>query len=147
MNPTLRNVLAGITGAIVSGLVNSSLIATLGRLTRTPPLPKPPEGMSFAEIRDLYAPMIAEFEPQHFVGPILAHWAGAFAGALVAAMLMSSRKAMTPLVVAGLSLVGGIVMAWMTSSQPYWSMTLDLVGYLPMGWLGWKLALRLRPVR
>ena len=147
MSPTLRNILAGVAGAIVSGPVNSSLLAPLARLTGAPQLPPPPEGMSPTEVRNLYAPMIAEFEPLHFIGPILAHWAGALVGAFVAAMFMSSRKATTPLVVAGISLIGGIMMAWLASSQPWWSMTLDLVGYLPMGWLGWKLALRLRPVR
>ena len=147
MNPILRNILAGVAGAIVSVPVNSSLLAPLARLTGAPQLPPPPEGLSLAEVRDLYAPMIAAFEPQHFVGPIIAHWAGALVGAFVAALLMSGRKATTPLVVAGISLIGGIMMAWLTSSQPWWSMSLDLVGYLPMGWLGWKLAMRLRPVR
>ena len=146
MNPTLRNILAGMAGAIVSGPVNSSLLAPMARLTGAPQLPQPPKGMPWAEVRNLYAPMIAEFEPLHLVSPIIAHWAGALAGAFVAAMLMSSRKPTTPLVVAGISFLGGIMMAWLASSQPWWSMSLDLIGYLPMGWLGWKLALRLRPV-
>ena len=74
------------------------------------------------------------------------HWNGAFIGGLVAALLMAGRKPTVSLIVAGLSMVGGIMMAWLTSSQPLWSMTLDIAGYLPMGWLGWKLALRLKPV-
>ena len=147
MKPTLRNVLAGAAGAFASMPANSMLLAPLARLTGAPTLPTPPEGMSMMEVRDFYAPMIAEFETVHFIGPILAHWNGAFIGSLVAALLMHGRKATLPLIIAGLSLIGGVMMVWMTSSQPLWSMALDIAGYLPMGWLGWKLALRLRPVR
>jgi len=147
MNPTLRNILAGVAGAIASMPANALLLAPLARITGAPTLPAPPEGLSMTEVREFYAPMIAEFEAIHFIGPILAHWNGAFIGGLVAALLMHSRKATLPLIIAGFSLLGGIMMAWMTSSQPLWSMALDLAGYLPMGWLGWKLALRLRPVR
>lgn len=147
MNPVLRNILAGLAGAFASMPANSMLLAPLARLTGAPALPPPPEGMSLTEVRELYAPLIAQFEPIHYVGPIIAHWNGAFIGALVAGLLMAGRKMTTPLIVAGFSLIGGIMMAWMTSTQPFWSMALDLVGYLPVGWLGWKLALRLRPVR
>lgn len=145
MNSILRNILAGMAGAIASMPANTLLLAPLAKLTGAPTLPQPPQGMSMLEVRDLYAPMIAEFEPVHFVGPILAHWNGAFIGGLVAALLMAGRKPTVPLIVAGISMFGGILMAWMTPSQPLWSMTLDLAGYLPMGWLGWKLALRLKP--
>jgi amino acid transporter len=147
MSPTLRNILAGLAGAIASQPANMLLLAPMARLTGAPELPQPPEGMSMLEVREFYAPLIAQFEPVHFVGPIVAHWNGAFIGALVAALLMSGKKGTVPLIVASLSLVGGIMMAFLTSSQPVWSMALDLAGYLPMGWLGWQLALRLRQKR
>jgi len=38
-------------------------------------------------------------------------------------------------------LIGGIMMIVMIPETPLWFSILDLVGaYIPMGWLGWKLA-------
>ena len=51
------------------------------------------------------------------------------------------------MMVAGFVLVGGIANAFMLPGQPTGFLVLDIAGYLAMGWLGWKLALRLRPVR
>jgi len=44
-------------------------------------------------------------------------------------------------------LLGGLTNAYVLPGQPAGFLVLDIAGYLPMGWLGWKLALRLRPVR
>ena len=43
-------------------------------------------------------------------------------------------------------MIGGIANAFMLPGQPAAFLVVDILGYLPMGWLGWKLALRLKPV-
>ena len=44
----------------------------------------------------------------HMLGPLLAHWNGAFCGALAAGLLASDRRALIPLIVAGFVLLGGV---------------------------------------
>lgn len=145
MIPFLRNLFAGSAGALVSMPANMLLLGPMAKLTGAPMLPEPPAGAELAEVQAFYAPMIAAMEPIHFAGPILAHWNGAFVGALVAGLLTHNKSPWPPMLVAGFVMLGGIVMAIFTSSQPLWSMVLDLAGYLPMGWLGMMLAHRLRP--
>lgn len=147
MNPLLRNILAGLAGAVVSMPANMLLLKPLANLTGAPTLPAPPDGATMAEIQALYAPMIAAMEPLHFAGPILSHWSGAFWGAFVTACLTSNQKALVPMLVAGLVMIGGILMAAMTPDQPWWAWSLDLAGYLPAGGLGWTLANILRRKR
>jgi len=139
MIPFLRNLFAGSAGALMSMPANMLLLGPMAKLTGAPMLPEPPAGAELAEVQAFYAPMIAA------MGPILAHWNGAFVGALVAGLLTHNKSPWPPMLVAGFVMLGGIAMAMFTSSQPLWSMVLDLAGYLPMGWLGMMLAHRLRP--
>ena len=80
------------------------------------------------------------------LGPLLSHWNGAFCGALVAGLIAANRGVLIPLLVAGFVMIGGIANAFMLPGQPAAFLVVDILGYLPMGWLGWKLALRLKPV-
>lgn len=63
MNPLLRNILAGLAGAVVSMPANMLLLKPLANLTGAPTLPAPPDGATMAEIQALYAPMIAAMTP------------------------------------------------------------------------------------
>ena len=51
------------------------------------------------------------------------------------------------LLVACFVLLGGIVNACVLPGQSAGFLVLDVAGYLPMGWLGWRLALCLRAIR
>ena len=82
MIPFLRNLFAGSAGALMSMPANMLLLGPMAKLTGAPMLPEPPAGAELAEVQAFYAPMIAAMEPIHFAGPILAHWNGAFVGAL-----------------------------------------------------------------
>ena len=147
MNPVLRNILAGVSGAIASMPANGLLLMPLGRLFGAPAAPAydptgDPEAMQV-----VWRAYFETLEPIHMVAPLLAHWNGALCGALVAGLLAANRGPRVPLIVAGFVLIGGIANAFMLPGQPVGFLTLDIAGYLPIGWLGWKLATRLRPVR
>ena len=51
------------------------------------------------------------------------------------------------LLVACFVLLGGIVNACVLPGQSAGFLVLDVAGYLPMGWLGWRLVLCLRAIR
>ena len=147
MSPTLRNILAGVAGAFASMPANALLLMPLGRLFGAPAAPAyDPTGDPEA-MQAICRAYFETLEPIHMAGPLIAHWNGAFCGALVAGLLAANRSLRVPMMVAGFVLVGGIANAFMLPGQPTGFLVLDIAGYLPMGWLGWKLALRLRPLR
>jgi len=104
--------------------------------------PPPPGGSATAEDWSSY---IQSLEPIHMVSPLMAHWSGALIGAFLMGMMSSTGGKRPSLIIAGLVLTAGIMNAFQIPGQPIWFIALDFLGYLPAGWLGWKLALRIRP--
>ncbi len=138
MGTIIRNILAVIVGFVAGSIVNMSLIVISGQVI------PPPEGADITTMEGLKASMHL-FEPKHFLFPFLAHALGALVGALIAALLAASQKMTLALVVSALFLLGGIVNIAILPS-PAWFSALDLIAaYLPMGWLGGKLAMSFRP--
>lgn len=128
MPKLLRNVLAVVGGIVVGSAVNMAIV-TVG-----PSLVPPPAGVDVTTAEGLAAG-IHLFEPKHFLAPFLAHALGTFAGALVAYLVGSGRKAVPAWVVGGFFLLGGIAAAYMIPA-PAWFIALDLLAaYLPMAWL------------
>lgn len=83
------------------------------------------------------------FEARHFLFPFLAHALRTAVGALLAASLASSHKFPLALSVSVVFLMGGVANVFLLPS-PVWFAALDLVfAYLPMGWLGGRLAEKL----
>ena len=146
MSPTLRNILAGVTGAFVSMPANGLLLGPLARLTGAPAAPPYDPGADPAILQDTWRAYFETLDAIHMLGPLIAHWNGAFCGALVAALIAADRGPKVPLFVAGFVLVGGIANAFMLPGQPVGFLILDIAGYLPVGWVGWKLALKFRPL-
>ncbi|MDA8695723.1 hypothetical protein N9L83_02120 [Flavobacteriales bacterium] len=144
MNSLLRNILAGVAGAIVSMPANMLLLGPLGRLTGAPvaPLYDPLRPEASEAVWRAY---FDSLDAVHMVGPLLAHWNGAFCGAFVAGLMAAHRGMLIPLIVAGFVMLGGIANAFVLPGQPPAFLVLDILGYLPVGWLGWKLSLGLRP--
>lgn len=134
MNPTLRNVLAVIAGVILGSLVNGFLIEISGKVI------PPPDGADVTTLEGLKA-SIHLFEPKHFVFPFLAHALGTLTGAFVAAKLAATHKMRIALGIGVLFLLGGILNCFMLPA-PMWFMAVDvIVAYIPMGYLGGKLAI------
>lgn len=135
MHPILRNVLAIIAGVVIGGLVNGGLISISGSIIPLPAGVDPNDVNSLAENMHL-------FEMKHFIMPFLAHALGTLVGAFVAASIVVNNKMMFGVVIGIFFLVGG-VMASMMIPAPTWFIAFDLLlAYIPMGWLGGKLANR-----
>lgn len=136
MNPLLRNILAIPAGLILGSVVNMALVMA------GPFVFPPPEGADITTMEGLKATMHL-FEPQNFLFPFLAHALGTFAGALVAALVAAVHRSKFAVAIGALFLVGGILNISMIGG-PMWFNALDLaVAYLPMGWLGGRIALKL----
>tara|TARA_R110002050_G_scaffold286088_1_gene436123 strand:- start:78124 stop:78531 length:408 start_codon:yes stop_codon:yes gene_type:complete len=128
-----RNILAVLVGAVVGGAVNMALIMSSDTII---PLP---EGVDPGDMNSLVENMHL-FEPINFLMPFLAHALGTLVGAYLAAVIAVSNKMYFAIGIGVLFLVGGIQMA-MDLPSPLWFNITDIVfAYLPMGWIGWKLA-------
>jgi len=133
MNPILKNVLAVVAGVAVGMLVNFGLVTISGIVI------PPPEGVITNDMESL-AKSMHLFEARHFIFPFLAHALGTLVAALVAAKMAVSHHMQLALGIGAFFLLGGIAAVTMLPA-PLWFEVLDLVGaYLPMGWLGAKLA-------
>lgn len=140
MATLLRNIGAFILAVVVGGAVNMSLIMISGQVI------PPPAGVDVSQAESLAA-NIHLFEPRHFLFPFLAHALGTLVGAVVVALLAGSQQHKLAIGIGALFLLGGIMAATMIPA-PFWFIALDLlVAYLPMAWLGSRLARKLRPAR
>jgi hypothetical protein len=136
MKTLLRNMLAIVVGLFVGGAVNMGLVM-LG-----PHLVPPPPGVDVTDAQSIAA-HIGEFSPRHFLFPFLAHALGTLVGAAVA-FLIGFRYRWIPVWIIGLMFLAGGIMAATMIPAPIWFILLDLlVAYLPMAWLGARLAQRI----
>jgi len=135
MNPTVRNVLAVVAGLVIGSVVNMALINASGTVI------PPPSSADVTTLEGLKA-SIHLFEPKHFIFPFLAHALGTLVGAAAAAFLAASSRLAIAMTIGALFLAGGTANVLMLPA-PLWFDVVDLVGaYIPMAWLGWKLAAR-----
>ncbi len=134
MNIIPRNILAVVGGLAVGSGLNMGLII-LG-----PSIIVIPEGADFSTPETLKESMPL-LEAKHFIFPFLAHALGTLVGAFVAAKIASSHRMKMALVIGGLFLLGGIMMV-VSVGGPIWFSVADLlVAYLPMSYLGGRLAI------
>jgi len=134
MNPILKNILAVIAGVVLGSIVNGSLII-LG-----PSIIPPPEGVDMMTPEGL-AEAMKIMPPKNFIFPFLAHALGTLVGAFTTAKIAASHPLKLALGIGAWFLIGGIMMVQMIPNTPTWFAALDLIAaYLPMGWLGAKLA-------
>lgn len=135
MNPILRNILAVIAGLVIGSAVNMFFISLNGTVIGLP------EGADVSTMEGLKESMNL-FEPKHFVFPFLAHAVGTLVGAFIAAKIAATHKYKFAMAIGVLFLIGGIINV-INLPAPAWFSTLDLVAaYIPMGWLGGKLAVK-----
>lgn len=133
MNPILKNCLAFVLGAFSAMMLNGLLVQLGGRII------PPPDGTNLSTPEGIKAAMHL-LEPKHFLFPFLAHALGTLVGALVCVLMAATQKLPLALGIAALHMVGGVMMVFMVPA-PLWFDVLDLgLAYLPMGWLGWRMA-------
>ncbi len=131
MHPILRNILAVVVGFIVGSIINMGIINLNMSML---PLPKGLDILSGDGMKLL--PL------KYFIGPFLAHAVGTLVGAYTTARIAASHHQKLSFFMGGLFLAGGIAAANMIPA-PTWFVVLDLVAaYIPMAWLGGKLANR-----
>ena len=136
------NILKGIA-AVLLGLVIGSAV-NMGLIISGSSIIPAPDGVDVADMESIAAGMHL-FEPKHFVFPFLAHALGTSIGAIVAGVIAPTKRLIFGLGIGGFFLIGGVVNAFMIPA-PAWFIGLDLLAaYIPMGWLGGLLALKMRP--
>lgn len=133
MSPILRNTLAVIAGLIVGGLVNSGIIMLSSFLI------PPPEGVDPNDIESIKA-NVELYDVKHFVVPFLAHALGTLIGAFIAVKIGISRYKILAYIIAGLFMIGGLMMAFMLPEFYLFSIVDLSLAYFPMAVLGWSLA-------
>ena len=128
MKAILRNIFALIAGWAIGAMVNMSLIVA---------------GSTLFPFSDSLDPMNAmNWDLEFFIFPFLAHALGTLVGAFTAAKIALTYKKTFALVIGAFFLIGGTMMVFMLPA-PLWFIILDLtVAYIPMGWLGWRIAKR-----
>jgi small basic protein len=133
MSPILKNILAVIAGIVIGSVVNMGIIMVSGTIIPAP------NGADVTTMEGLKATLHL-FEPKHFIFPFLAHALGTLAGAFLTEKIAANNKLTFALVIGVFFLAGGIANTFLLPS-PFWFTVLDLVGaYIPMAYLGAKLA-------
>lgn len=130
-----------LAGLFLGGLVNMLILGVTGALV------PPPEGVDPNSLESIRA-NIGSYSLLQFVAPFVAHAGGTLVGAFLATIIGGFTRMYAGLMVGGLFLVGGIMMIVMIPETPLWFTATDLVlAYLPMGWLGWRVAHAMRGAR
>lgn len=133
MGKTIRIVLAVVLGMAAGSAVNMGLIML------SPMVISPPQGVDVTDMESLASSMHL-FQFRHFVFPFLAHAAGTLAGAYLAVKIAAGHRLKISMLIGSLFLLGGIANAMMLPA-PVWFIAADLiVAYLPMAWIGGRLA-------
>jgi hypothetical protein len=131
MKPIVRNILAVVAGIVLCLILNSVLLGLLMQVI------VPPEGFDPNDPGTYHL-----LQGPHYISPFLAHALPSLVGGFLAALIAASRKMTLALVVGGLHMLGGIAAAFFIPA-PTWFIVADLsLAYLPMAWIGGKLAVR-----
>ena len=135
MNPILRNILAIIAGWLGGSAINMGLVQ-IGH-TLVPIIGVDPTDM------EALVEVMPTLDFKHFIFPFLAHALGTLTGAFIAGYIATNHKMKFALAIGFLFLLGGIIVNNMLPGPTWFSVTDILIAYLPMAWLGGKLAMNL----
>ena len=135
MSPIIRNVLAVFLGWLGGSAVNMGLIQIGSSIY-------PIEGIDPTNMEAL-AKVMPTLTPEYFIYPFLGHALGTLVGAIIAGLIAATNKMRFSLIIGVLFLLGGLIVNYLIPG-PIWFTVLDLVvAYLPMGWLGGILAIKM----
>lgn len=134
MNPIIRNILAVIAGWLGGSIINLGLIQ-LGHLV-FPMVGVDPNDM------DALAAAMPGLSFEYFIFPFLAHALGTLAGATIAGLIAANRKMIFALSIGVLFLLGGIYVNYLLPGPTWFAATDIILAYIPMAWIGGKLALK-----
>jgi hypothetical protein len=138
MKVIILNIAGLLLGIVLGSVVNMALI-NVGLMIV--PLPEGNNASNMEALRE----SMSQFGPANFLFPFLAHALGTLVGAFVAAKIAASHKMAFAIGIGCFYLLGGIAAVSMLGG-PLWFCVLDLVvAYIPMGYLGGRLAVGRRP--
>ncbi len=129
----IRNIFAVIIGCIIGSIANMGIISISSSII------PPPEGADVTTMEGLLA-SIHLFEPKHFIMPFLAHAVGVIVGAFLGVKIAASHNKIFAFVIGGLFMAGGIINVFILPSPTWFNITDLFLAYIPMAWIGWKLA-------
>ena len=132
MKPIIKNILAIILGWLGGSVINMALIKTGHALI-------PIEGIDPNDMSALVEVM-PTLDFKYFIFPFLAHALGTLVGAAIAWMIAANHKMKLALGVGVLFLIGGIMVNYMLPGPSWFTVTDIVLAYIPMAWLGGKLA-------
>lgn len=135
MKPILRNILAVVVGWLAGSAVNMGLVQTGHKLF-------PIKGIDPNDMSALAA-IMPTLDFKYFIFPFLAHAFGTLVGALIAGLIAVSHKMIFSLSIGVLFLIGGIAVNYMLPGPTWFAITDIVLAYLPMAWLGGKIALKI----
>lgn len=134
MNPILKNIIAVLAGWLAGSVVNMGLIQTGHALL-------PITGIDPNDMKAL-ADIMPTLGFKYFIFPFLAHALGTLFGALIAGLIAANHKMKFALSIGGLFLLGGIIVSFMIPAPVWFTATDIIIAYIPMAWIGGKIALR-----
>ena len=135
MRNTIIQIFLFVDCLVLGGLVNGAIINVSSSIVA------PPAGYDLTKQEGLNAAM-AVMEPKHFIIPFLAHAIGTLISAFLVTWLIDGKKMIRALLVGFVFMLGGTIMVFELPS-PLWFDAVDLgLAYIPMAWIGYKLALR-----
>lgn len=132
MNTIIKNILAVVLGWIGGSIINMGLIK-IGHILL------PIAGIDPNDMKAL-AEVMPTLEFKYFIFPFLAHALGTFSGAIITGLLAVSHKMKFSMGIGVLFLLGGILVNFMIPGPTWFAVTDIVFAYLPMAWLGGKLA-------
>jgi len=135
MNPLIKNILAVIVGWLGGSVINMGLIK-MGHMLM------PIAGVDPNDMEALAAVM-PSLEPKFFLFPFLAHALGTLVGAAIAGLIATKHKMKFALAIGALFLIGGILVNYLIPGPIWFTVSDLLIAYIPMAWLGGKIALKL----
>ena len=134
MNLIIRNSLAVVAGWAVGSIVNMSLVKMGHNLF-------PIAGVDSSDMEAL-AVVMPTLEAKYFIFPFLAHALGTLVGAIVAGLIAAGHKMRFSLAIGVLFLLGGIMVNYMLPGPKWFAISDILLAYIPMAWIGGKIALK-----
>lgn len=135
MNPIIKNILAVIAGWAGGSAINMALVQ-IGHAMF------PINGVELTDMEAL-AEVMPTLDFKYFVFPFLAHALGTLSGATIAGSITTGPKMKFALGIGVLFLLGGIIVNYMLPGPTWFAVTDILIAYIPMAWLGGKIAIDL----
>jgi len=134
MNSVIRNILAVILGWFGGSVINMALIKVGYKLF-------PIEGVDLNDM-DALKEIMPTLGNEHFIFPFLAHALGTMAGAMIAGLIAANHKMKFALAVGVLFFIFGIMVNYMLPGPNWFSIVDIALAYIPMAWIGGKIALK-----